>query len=87
MNLMDSPSLKVQCQSALALQNLASDGACPLLSSRTPTHIPFRKVSGQSVKADGLSALIRPTCTAEREREPERTALADSLVNPPSFMP
>jgi len=25
--LMDSPSLKVQCQAALALRNLASDGA------------------------------------------------------------
>lgn len=26
--LMDSPSLKVQCQAALALRNLASDGRC-----------------------------------------------------------
>lgn len=31
--LMDSPSLKVQCQAALALRNLASDGA--------PLTIPF----------------------------------------------
>ena len=28
--LMDSPSLKVQCQAALALRNLASDGAASL---------------------------------------------------------
>lgn len=27
--LMDSPSLKVQCQAALALRNLASDGSLP----------------------------------------------------------
>jgi hypothetical protein len=27
--LMDSPSLKVQCQAALALRNLASDGRSP----------------------------------------------------------
>jgi vacuolar protein 8 len=29
--LMDSPSLKVQCQAALALRNLASDGICPAI--------------------------------------------------------
>ena len=29
--LMDSPSLKVQCQAALALRNLASDGICPFI--------------------------------------------------------
>jgi len=32
--LMDSPSLKVQCQAALALRNLASDGAPPPNASR-----------------------------------------------------
>lgn len=30
--LMDSPSLKVQCQAALALRNLASDGTSDILN-------------------------------------------------------
>jgi hypothetical protein len=34
--LMDSPSLKVQCQAALALRNLASDGMFSALISYDP---------------------------------------------------
>ena len=34
--LMDSPSLKVQCQAALALRNLASDGQFTFLCSMQP---------------------------------------------------
>jgi len=43
--LMDSPSLKVQCQAALALRNLASDGkSCARLSSRNFISIDYRKI-------------------------------------------
>lgn len=38
--LMDSPSLKVQCQAALALRNLASDGTCRVFL-HVPRHISF----------------------------------------------
>ena len=36
--LMDSPSLKVQCQAALALRNLASDGQSPCCISYAVTN-------------------------------------------------
>lgn len=39
--LMDSQSLKVQCQAALALRNLASDGEC-----RSWRPLTFREVPG-----------------------------------------
>ena len=58
--LMDSSSLKVQCQAALALRNLASDG-----KSRFPpakdlfTHSPVEKYQLEIVKADGLTPLLR----------------------------
>lgn len=45
--LMDSPSLKVQCQAALALRNLASDD----------------KYQIDIVKADGLTPLLRLLCS------------------------
>lgn len=59
--LMDSPSLKVQCQSALALRNLASDGnSNPLVLLRTTSEICFpEKYQVEIVKADGLSSLLR----------------------------
>lgn len=59
---MDSPSLKVQCQAALALRNLASDGVffvyTPLM-----THFELlclaEKYQLEIVKADGLQSLLR----------------------------
>lgn len=58
--LMDSSSLKVQCQAALALRNLASDGKC-LLSFRPVTclFVPIEKYQLEIVKADGLTPLLR----------------------------
>lgn len=58
--LMDSQSLKVQCQAALALRNLASDGGClipklgPLSSANSA-----EKYQVDIVKADGLKPLLR----------------------------
>jgi vacuolar protein 8 len=59
--LMDSSSLKVQCQAALALRNLASDG-----TSSHRSHISLRshiriteKYQLEIVKADGLTPLLR----------------------------
>ena len=47
-NLMDSPSLKVQCQSALALRNLASDGASLFShNEEISADISFREISGR----------------------------------------
>lgn len=67
--LMDSPSLKVQCQAALALRNLASDGASCVPSRLTVTnlltHLPCRdsdraeKYQLEIVKSDGLPPLLR----------------------------
>lgn len=52
---MDSQSLKVQCQAALALRNLASDGASfPLFSADS-----IEKYQVEIVKADGLKPLLR----------------------------
>lgn len=42
--LMDSQSLKVQCQAALALRNLASDGESPIV----PADIPQRSTKWKS---------------------------------------
>ena len=57
---MDSPSLKVQCQAALALRNLASDGKSlrEYTSSLILTLI-LEKYQLDIVKADGLSSLLR----------------------------
>lgn len=56
--LMDSSSLKVQCQAALALRNLASDGMC----NCTCLHLSetrAEKYQLEIVKADGLQPLLR----------------------------
>lgn len=58
---MDSPSLKVQCQAALALRNLASDGnftSGDLISSQANAYT-LEKYQLDIVKADGLSSLLR----------------------------
>ena len=57
--LMDSPSLKVQCQAALALRNLASDGAWTLRQMLTIAHSSIEKYQLEIVKADGLQHLLR----------------------------
>jgi vacuolar protein 8 len=58
--LMESTSLKVQCQAALALRNLASDGAC-YLRPRGCGALKWRaeKYQLEIVKADGLQPLLR----------------------------
>ena len=56
---MDSQSLKVQCQAALALRNLASDGKCPAYTWIFLTNSPLEKYQLEIVKADGLSSLLR----------------------------
>ena len=61
-NLMDSSSLKVQCQAALALRNLASDGTQNLLYlslGRTDDFCFTEKYQLEIVKAEGLSSLLR----------------------------
>ena len=61
--LMDSTSLEVQCQAALALRNLASDGACSIL--RQSMCVAKCKVARaekyqlEIVMADGLHPLLR----------------------------
>lgn len=63
---MDSPSLKVQCQAALALRNLASDGK-PLYYTLTVFHYSFtdcvhastEKYQLEIVKHAGLPPLLR----------------------------
>jgi vacuolar protein 8 len=56
---MDSPSLKVQCQAALALRNLASDGLWFLLIRSYFLTLFSEKFQLEIVKADGLSSLLR----------------------------
>ena len=60
-SLMESPSLKVQCQAALALRNLASDGACPtsIMSCLLCADVSSEKYQLEIVKADGLPQLLR----------------------------
>ena len=53
-SLMDSSSLKVQCQAALALRNLASDGMSPFSPS-----LMVDKYQLEIVKAEGLKPLLR----------------------------
>lgn len=57
-SLMDSPSLKVQCQAALALRNLASDGAC-LVWVGTGADPRAEKYQLEIVKHGGLPPLLR----------------------------
>lgn len=58
--LMDSSSLKVQCQAALALRNLASDGRSRFLPSKYRRFIlDSEKYQLEIVKADGLTPLLR----------------------------
>lgn len=59
--LMDSPSLKVQCQAALALRNLASDGELCLQHPPFCRHLicDTEKYQLEIVKADGLQSLLR----------------------------
>jgi len=59
--LMDSTSLKVQCQAALALRNLASDGPCfrPLMCFPSAKSFFAEKYQLEIVKADGLHPLLR----------------------------
>jgi vacuolar protein 8 len=57
--LMDSPSLKVQCQAALALRNLASDGQHPLPNINLVLILFLEKYQLEIVKADGLQSLLR----------------------------
>jgi vacuolar protein 8 len=58
--LMDSQSLKVQCQAALALRNLASDGESPLnVSQESQYSYRSEKYQVEIVKADGLKPLLR----------------------------
>ena len=56
---MDSPSLKVQCQAALALRNLASDGQHPFLDIKLVLILFSEKYQLEIVKADGLQSLLR----------------------------
>lgn len=59
--LMESSSLKVQCQAALALRNLASDGNtsfCVVVHPLTFEY-PAEKYQLEIVKADGLTPLLR----------------------------
>jgi vacuolar protein 8 len=56
---MDSPSLKVQCQAALALRNLASDGQHPLPNIYLVLILFLEKYQLEIVKADGLQSLLR----------------------------
>ena len=57
--LMDSPSLKVQCQAALALRNLASDGQHPFANINIVLILFSEKYQLEIVKADGLQSLLR----------------------------
>jgi len=60
--LMDSTSLEVQCQAALALRNLASDGACILRQSMCVAKCKVaraEKYQLEIVMADGLRPLLR----------------------------
>ncbi len=60
--LMDSSSLKVQCQAALALRNLASDGKPEMLSLSVRSNmkkILTEKYQLEIVKSDGLASLLR----------------------------
>jgi vacuolar protein 8 len=58
---MDSSSLKVQCQAALALRNLASDGRSHFHVSQTSNLTSFatEKYQLEIVKSDGLQPLLR----------------------------
>lgn len=56
--LMESQSLKVQCQAALALRNLASDGETRLLLKMLHMLIS-EKYQLEIVKAEGLKPLLR----------------------------
>lgn len=56
---MDSPSLKVQCQAALALRNLASDGKVHAYDRVHCVSSFTEKYQLEIVKADGLSSLLR----------------------------
>jgi len=56
---MESQSLKVQCQAALALRNLASDGELRALEIRCLLTIHAEKYQLEIVKADGLKPLLR----------------------------
>ena len=58
-NLMDSPSLKVQCQAALALRNLASDGEFLIMLLRLHAYLLSEKYQLEIVRADGLQPLLR----------------------------
>lgn len=57
--LMDSPSLKVQCQAALALRNLASDGQHFARIGFTLTKHLAEKYQLEIVKCEGLPSLLR----------------------------
>lgn len=61
--LMDSQSLKVQCQAALALRNLASDGQLPHICRPAAEGFQLitrsEKYQLEIVKADGLKPLLR----------------------------
>lgn len=66
--LMDSPSLKVQCQAALALRNLASDGASVAFPSRASLSRP--RGEGRAAflwMREGTDARARP-CFAPAEK-------------------
>jgi len=56
---MDSPSLKVQCQAALALRNLASDGEFLIMLLRLHAYLLSEKYQLEIVRADGLQPLLR----------------------------
>jgi len=59
--LMESSSLKVQCQAALALRNLASDGNAWFCVVDRPLTFKYlaEKYQLEIVKADGLTPLLR----------------------------
>jgi hypothetical protein len=58
-SLMDSPSLKVQCQAALALRNLASDGASAFSRLASNLIIYAEKYQIEIVRCSGLASLLR----------------------------
>ncbi|KAJ3776704.1 hypothetical protein FB446DRAFT_815236 [Lentinula raphanica] len=67
MMLMDSPSLKVQCQAAFALRNLAGDGSS-CLPLRVDSSHSSQKYMLETVRADGLSSLLRLLQSATNHR-------------------
>lgn len=91
--LMDSPSLKVQCQAALALRNLASDGEYPSLACSGAVQydgrggLSSRRAAARSSECVGELTLPRPSSPSPHHFAPRVTNNASpsplSSHNPP----